>query len=119
MSIPTYANAKLRRALTTAVKESTKFRRDWLAYKQHLKNNLTSHAEIVDGQLTICVCRRGRDCDGTRYEYADYVPVPGVAQWLSQENERGIWLDGPEFTWFARPSEISEGHYSDMGGWDD
>lgn len=62
---------------------------------------ITRYAE--DGK--IAVIRSGMDCDCTQYYRATIIDVPQLFAWQRDEDEHQQWLDGPESTSFARPSE--------------
>lgn len=75
-------------------------RKDRLQEKAELLALWHEYAE--DGQ--IAVIREGMDCDCTQYRKVSVIPIPGLMAWQKQEDLHYQWLDGPETTWFGRPS---------------
>ena len=104
----------LRRAVSRACRHNMwRNRYDHLAYKAKVKARFEDCAE--NGK--IAVFRSGRDCDGVSYIHVDHIDVPGVAEWLRDEDEHARWLDGPENVSIFRPSTCPE-HNDSWGGWE-
>jgi hypothetical protein len=61
----------------------------------------------------VALCRSGMDCDCVTYTDARVIPAPvSVVAWLREFDQHCEWLDGPESTWFDKPSRVTEGHES-------
>lgn len=63
----------------------------------------------------IAICRSGMDCDCTQYRTVTHMATPvSLMAWVRDEDSNREWLDGPETTWVAKPSDEPEGSlYSD------
>jgi hypothetical protein len=66
-------------------------------------------ANTEDGM--IAVYRSGMDCDCTQYSRCSIIPAPKGA-FIEQyhEDQHQQWLDGPESSWYGKPSQ-AEPHY--------
>jgi hypothetical protein len=78
-----------------------------VTYRGNMKAMFDRKAE--NGKVGVIVS--GRDCDCTSYhrEYVMDVPASMVA-FQREEDRHNDSLDGPESTYYVRPSEVDDGH---------
>lgn len=70
--------------------------------------------EIEEGGK-IGIIRSGMDCDCVQYRDEYVVDRPrNLFAWLRDEHEHENWLDGPETTYFCRPSECRDGYHNSV-----
>jgi len=79
---------------------------------------LKARIEAVTEDGMIAVCRSGRDCDGVSYISATHIPAPGLMAFVKSEADHDRWLDGPESTWLAKPSDAPDGYEQLSSGWE-
>lgn len=66
---------------------------------------------VEDGKIGYV--RSGMDCDCTQYRREDVRPAPaGAFVFQREEDEHQSWLDGPESTYWLRPSETEKSYRS-------
>lgn len=58
----------------------------------------------------IALIRDGMDCDCTQYLRVTHIDVPHLFAWHRSERKHQEWLDGPETSYFGRPSEYPQRH---------
>ena len=79
----------------------------------HLINERAQWRAHIDANTEggmVALCRSGMDCDCSKYWDVRIVPAPvSVVAWLRELDNHCQWLDGPESTWFDKPSNHPEG----------
>lgn len=100
---------EMRRVLRTIAKNGTNTKERWINIKINERAAIKARWNAVSENGMIAVCRSGMDCDCTQYAHVSHVAVPlSVFQWMIDEDEHRQWLDGPESTWFAKPSDYPQ-----------
>lgn len=103
----------LKRSIRLAVRRWAQ-KPDPLAVKVILKATIAACTE----NGLVALCRSGRDCDGVSYSSVDHIPAPGLMAFITSQADHEAWLDGPENTWFAKPSDEPEGYAQYSCGWE-
>jgi hypothetical protein len=75
--------------------------------------NLVTALDAATENGRVAICRSGMDCDSVQYSSEDVIDRPrNIIAFLKAEGEHERWLDGPESTWFDKPSNVDDGHYA-------
>ncbi len=82
----------------------------------HCINSRASYARRISGKVEdgrvgvvrVGVVRVGRDCDCTEYEHRYTLDAGSLFQFVRGEWENEDWLDGPQASYFVRPSELAQ-----------
>lgn len=84
----------------------------------HLEERALMKQHIIDCTENgrIAVCRSGHDCDHMHYNTVRLVEAPkSFFAWLKAEEKHREYLDGPEYTYIAKPSHVEVGEqYRDV-----
>ncbi len=82
-------------------------------YQINQKAALAARLAAVQENGIVAMIRSGMDCDCSQYRRVAHMPVPvSLDRFLRDEAKHEEWLDGPESTYFARPSEEPEDYRS-------
>ena len=95
---------------------STFMRKTYLPAVHHMINERAVYRAILDKYVEdgkIGVIRSGMDCDCTQYYDESIIDAPrGAVKFVLDEVHHEEWLDGPESTRWAKPSDIEPQHKS-------